>query len=104
MDDLAARRAGRAALRREELDEYIRAGLQRKITSARKNSPFYKEKLLSVSEEFPCTPEEFAALPFTLPEELASDPMAFLAVPQDEISRIVTLPTSGSTGRAKRLF
>ncbi|NLB83734.1 MAG: phenylacetate--CoA ligase family protein, partial [Synergistaceae bacterium] len=104
LDDMAARRAERTVLTREELDEYILAGLRKKIASARQNSPFYKKRLFPFSAEFPRTLEEYASLPFTLPADLAADPLAFLAMPQDEIFRIVTLPTSGSTGAAKRLF
>ncbi len=104
LDRMAARRAGRTFLKREELDDYILAGLRGKIASARQNSPFYKKRLPSLSGEFPRTPEEYASLPLTSPEDLSADPLSFLAVTRDEISRIVTLPTSGSTGRAKRLF
>ncbi len=104
LDEIAARRGERTVLIRRELDAYILGGLRRKIASARNNSPFYKKTLPSLSEEFPRTLEEYASLPFTLPGDLAADPLAFLAVPQDEIFRIVTLPTSGSTGAAKRLF
>lgn len=104
LDRIAARRGGRTVLSRGELDEYILGGVRRKIASARRHSPCYAHALSSLSEEFPRTREEYASLPFTLPDDLAADPLAFLAVPQDAISRIVTLPTSGSTGAAKRLF
>jgi phenylacetate-coenzyme A ligase PaaK-like adenylate-forming protein len=43
-------------------------------------------------------------IPFTKPSDLSRSPFDFLAVRQDEVARIVTLRTSGSTGEAKRLF
>jgi phenylacetate-coenzyme A ligase PaaK-like adenylate-forming protein len=36
--------------------------------------------------------------------DITKDPFSFLAVSQDDVARIVTLRTSGSTGEAKRLF
>ena len=47
---------------------------------------------------------DIARIPFTAPSDLADNPMRFLAVRQDDIARIVTLRTSGSTGEPKRLF
>lgn len=41
---------------------------------------------------------------FTTPEELRAEPEAFLCVPPKEIARIITLRTSGSQGRPKRVF
>ncbi len=43
-------------------------------------------------------------LPFTTPEDLRADPYRLLCVHPSEISRIVTLCTSGSTGVSKRVF
>jgi phenylacetate-coenzyme A ligase PaaK-like adenylate-forming protein len=47
---------------------------------------------------------DISKIPFTTPDMLARDPNGFLCVPPHEVSRIVTLPTSGTTGRPKRLF
>lgn len=43
-------------------------------------------------------------LPFTLPGDLARAPEAFLAVGHSEVSGIISLPTSGTTGPGKRVF
>ena len=57
---------------------------------------------------FPAAPLSSLAdidrIPFTTASHLAGDPSGFLAVRQDDVARIVTLRTSGSTGEAKRLF
>jgi phenylacetate-coenzyme A ligase PaaK-like adenylate-forming protein len=44
-----------------------------------------------------------STLPFTYPQDL-KDPQSFLAVSQNEIEGVVTVPTSGSQGPAKRIF
>lgn len=46
-----------------------------------------------------------AALPFTLPEQLAKEPESFLAVPHDAVEGIITVHTSGTTSpQGKRIF
>lgn len=43
-------------------------------------------------------------MPFTLPGDLAADPLAFLAIPQNEVVRVTTLANSGTTSLRKRVF
>jgi len=43
-------------------------------------------------------------LPFTTSENLKDNPLNFLCVSQNDINRIVTLQSSGTTGKPKRLF
>jgi phenylacetate-CoA ligase len=47
---------------------------------------------------------DLGSLPTTSAEDLRSAPLDFLCVGQDEVERIVTLPTSGTTGPSKRVF
>ncbi|MCE5195890.1 MAG: AMP-binding protein [Negativicutes bacterium] len=42
--------------------------------------------------------------PFTTADQLAADPQRFLCIPPRQVARITTLPTSGTTGKPKRLF
>jgi phenylacetate-CoA ligase len=74
------------------------------IDHARRNAPHYRRHLAS----FPAVPlselADIARLPFTTAADISSNPFSFLAVRQDDVARIVTLRTSGSTGEAKRLF
>ena len=78
--------------------------LNETIDYARRNTAFYRRRLAS----FPAAPlstlSDIARFPFTTPSDLSNDPFSFLAVRQDDVARIVTLRTSGSTGEAKRLF
>ena len=41
---------------------------------------------------------------FTTSEELRQDPFSFLCISPKDVSRITTLPTSGTSGPAKRIF
>jgi phenylacetate-coenzyme A ligase PaaK-like adenylate-forming protein len=47
---------------------------------------------------------DFEALPYTTADDISRNPYDFLCVPPDEVSRIVTLHTSGTTGGSKRVF
>ena len=48
--------------------------------------------------------EDMAGIPFTTAEDIRQNPLRFLCVSQDQINRVVTLPTSGTTGEPKRIF
>ncbi len=67
-------------------------------------SRFYKKRL---SEHDPGAIKGFddiTRLPFTYPDDIAERTNDFLCVSPREIDRIVTLNTSGTTGRPKRVF
>ncbi len=87
----------------EALESYQLQKLNEIIDYARRNTPFYRDRLASLALPLSAL-SEAARLPFTNPSDLSANPLRFLAVPQDDIVRIVTLRTSGSTGKAKRLF
>ena len=78
--------------------------LNEAIDYARRTAPFYRSHLATL----PTTPlsalSDISRIPFTTPSELAEAPSGFLAVRHDDITRIVSLSTSGSTGEVKRLF
>ncbi|MCL2202272.1 MAG: AMP-binding protein [Oscillospiraceae bacterium] len=65
-------------------------------------SRFYRKHFSSFSHIR--TIADFENLPFTTPEHITQDAGSFLCVSPDEVSRIVTLATSGTTGKNKRLF
>jgi len=88
----------------QALKTYQLKKLNEIIDYARRNVPYYRHQLAAV----PVVPlsdiADISNIPFTASSDLANDPSRFLAVRQDDIARIVTLRTSGSTGEAKRLF
>ncbi|MBN1320514.1 MAG: AMP-binding protein [Thermoleophilia bacterium] len=66
-------------------------------------SRFYR-RLLGADGLVLATLEDLADLPFTTADDLKAAPHDFLCVAQDEVERIVTLLTSGTTGPPKRVF
>ena len=88
----------------ESLAQYQLRALGRIVEYARKNSPFYRDRLARVPPGFPRRLEDLAGLPFTTEEDLRRDPLALLCLSQDRVARVVTLHTSGTTHKPKRLF
>jgi phenylacetate-coenzyme A ligase PaaK-like adenylate-forming protein len=88
----------------DALKDYQLQRVNEVIDYARRNSPFYRRHLASLPVAPLSVLSDIAHIPFTTPSDIAKDPFCFLAVPQDDVARIVTLRTSGSTGEAKRLF
>jgi phenylacetate-coenzyme A ligase PaaK-like adenylate-forming protein len=66
------------------------------ISYASENTNFYKGKLHST--------RDITELPFTFPSDIATDPFAFLAIPQSSVARVTTLANSGTTHLKKRIF
>src|SRR5271157_776359 len=78
----------------EALADYQIDRLNETIEYARTHSPFYHRLLASIPAGHLTALFGIAGIPFTTPGELAAHPYGFLAVKQDEVARIVTLPTS----------
>ena len=78
--------------------------LKRTVAHARLNSPFYRDRLAGLPEDFPHGLEDFSALPFITAADLRAHHLAMLCVSQDRVARVVTLTTSGTTAAPKRLY
>lgn len=83
--------------------EYQLRKLRETLERVLAHSRFYRQRLQGLDPGSIQTMEDVARLPFTHPGDLAAAPNDFLCVSPREVSRIVTLPTSGTTGRAKRI-
>lgn len=92
------------ALTREVLVQYQLQAIQKTVGWARQHSSFYAQHFAGLADDLPSSLNEFAHLPFTRPEDLAQCAPGFLCVSQDEISRVVTMQTSGTSGSPKRIF
>ena len=68
------------------------------------SSAFYKRLYEGFDIEAVASFENFADLPFVTAEDLAENGRQMLCVPQHEIERIVTLETSGTDGKPKRVY
>lgn len=89
---------------RRALEAYQLNKIKETIEYAKENSYFYKEKLKEISVEKITSMKDLQSIPFTLPEDIKENPFRFLSVSQKEVKRIVTLNTSGTSGREKRIF
>ena len=94
---------GSGPLDHRALHAHQLARLNDTLTRVRKRSRFYG-RLLGSHETQLESLDELARLPFTTADDLRAEPLDLLCVPQHEIDRIVTLPTSGTTGTPKRIF
>ena len=88
---------------RRNISEYQLQKLNSTLKLVREKSQFYGLKLKKFPEQIRSL-EEFSEFPFTTAEDLRNNPGQFLCVSQNEVSRIVTLNTTGTTGLPKRCF
>jgi phenylacetate-CoA ligase len=100
-----AEKIGRAGLplARADLHAYQLAKLNEMLALAQRRSAHYRR---SLGTDGICLSalQQLAELPFTTAEDLKAAPYDFLCASQDEVERIVTLPTSGTTGPPKRIL
>ena len=89
---------------RHELAAYQLSKLRETIAYASLHSPFYRHKLSPQAHTELASLADMGRFPFTTAEELRDEGLRFLCVSQDEISRVVTLSSSGTTGAPKRVF
>jgi phenylacetate-CoA ligase len=86
-----------------QLLEYQLEKLRKTLEHVLPRSRFYREQLKGFDAKSIRSMEDVARLPFTESEALAERFNDFLCVSPKDISRIVTLNTSGTTGRPKRI-
>ena len=84
--------------------EYQLKKLIETVFYVKENSRFYAKHLSGFSTDASHDFDDFEKLPFTDAEMLSGAPNEFMCVRPHEISRIVTLGTSGTTGASKRVF
>ena len=87
---------------RKDLETYQLNQIQTLLTFVRKSSPFYRN--LYDGLPLPDTLEAFTRYPVITTEDLLTHGTKMVCVSQREISRVVTLQTSGTTGSPKRIF
>ncbi|MCO5387730.1 DVU_1553 family AMP-dependent CoA ligase [Desulfosporosinus sp.] len=90
-------------LTRKLIEDYQLGKLQETLNLVTGKSRFYQRLYSGVDCKLSSL-QDISKLPFTSAEDLKDNPLDFLCVPQNEIDRIVTLQSSGTTGKPKRLF
>jgi phenylacetate-coenzyme A ligase PaaK-like adenylate-forming protein len=90
------------SLTRASIAQYQLTALQQTVAFARSHSSFYDHRLRGLACDLPRSLDEFASLPLTSPVDLTEHTPGFLCVPQDKVSRIVTL--HGRRSKARLLY
>ncbi|MGB7137258.1 MAG: DVU_1553 family AMP-dependent CoA ligase [Acidobacteriaceae bacterium] len=106
LDLWASQRTGIAPeeLSCEAVAEYQLRAIRQTVAWARSRSSFYAARLAAFPKDWPRSFEEFRQAPLTGPADLVDRAHEFLCVPQREISRVVSLESSGTSGPRKRIF
>lgn len=91
-------------LKMENLESYQLKKLRETLQYAKEKSRFYSNVLKDVKVEDISTLKDIEKIPFTRAEDIKEQGNRFICVSQNEISRIVTLQTSGTTSEPKRIF
>jgi len=86
------------------LDEYRLDRIRRTIDHAKQNSAFYRKHLAGLASSDIKRMDDIELIPTMSSSDIAGNPGLLVCVPQSEISRIVTLDTSGTTGDPKRIY
>ena len=89
---------------RKTLDKYQLRKLKENLSYVKGNSTFYKNHLKDISVKDINSFKDFETVPFTSAKNLRDGALRFLCVSQSEISRIVSLNTSGTSGTPKRIY
>ncbi|NTW71399.1 MAG: phenylacetate--CoA ligase family protein [Eubacteriaceae bacterium] len=91
-------------LTREHIERYQVDKLNEMIAYVKYNSRFYKNHLAEFKAGEIKTVDDIKYLPFTDFRDFNKNPNAFACVSQQQISRIMTVQTSGTTDAPKRVF
>ena len=91
-------------LTRGDIEDYQLAMLKALVDRVKKQSRHYTKKLSGVHSSDIHTLSDLTQLPFTTPGDLTAGQEDFACVSKGRISRVTTLPTSGTTGNPKRIF
>lgn len=91
-------------LTREAIVKYQLEKLVETIVNAKENSIFYKELLKEIDPDTIMDLSDIERIPLVTPDDLRERGKDMLCVRNAEISRIVTLETSGTTANPKRIY
>lgn len=95
---------GKGTLTSQLMEQYQLENLREVVSGVKRKSPFYRQLFAGAAEHGVEDLEAFSRLPLTTPRDIREQGVRMLCTSQDEIERIVTLQTSGTTGAEKRLF
>ncbi len=96
--------AGGPPLTRQAIEDRQLERLRETLGLAARKSVFYRMGLRGLRNGSLSGIGDMAGIPFTTADDIRRNPLRFLCLSQDRINRVVTLPTSGTTGDPKRIF
>jgi len=102
MESSILKEIGDGEFTHESLKIYQLKKIRQTIDIAKKNR-FYRETLKNISAVDIKSFDDIKKLPFTTYIDLENNPKDFICTPLEQISRIVTLKTSGTMGNPKRI-
>ena len=88
---------------RQTVENWQLSRLNETLALAQARSPFYRRLFAGLPETLSSL-ADLRRFPFTTPDDIRRNPLQFVCVSQDEIQRVVTLQTSGTSGQPKRFF
>ncbi|HTP06448.1 MAG TPA: phenylacetate--CoA ligase family protein, partial [Nitrospirota bacterium] len=91
-------------LTREQISGYQLRQLRETIERTYHNSPFYRKRMKGIADVPLTSLDDIRRFPFTIAEDIRQQGLQFLCVSQNDINRVVTLDSSGTTGSPKRLY
>ncbi|WP_319588855.1 DVU_1553 family AMP-dependent CoA ligase [uncultured Desulfobulbus sp.] len=105
LETLIGRTIGSTAqpLTRAAIEAWQGERLYSLVTYCRQHSPFYRHKLAAAGVPTIRGLADLTTLPLTSETELREHGPSMLCVSQDAVARIITLPSSGTTGAPKRI-
>ncbi len=104
LENWVVKKSGIDVGNQKALEQFWIEKIKETLTYVKKSSRFYENLLSHVDVDSIQDLNNFRKIPFTTPQNLIDYPYGFLCVPQKDISRIVTINTSGTTGDGKRIF
>lgn len=105
IDEKIAERLGRILpdLTSEELQNAQLETIREMLARIKSESIFYKELLKDIDPEEIRSFSDFRTLPVTTEKDLAGNENVFQCVSPKDVQRIITVPTTGTHGKQKRL-
>ncbi|MBE6010857.1 MAG: phenylacetate--CoA ligase family protein [Lachnospiraceae bacterium] len=105
VDALVAERMGLglSELTQEKTEEYQAAAFRKVLHYVKENSDFYRKRFSAIDPEEIRTLDDIRRIPCTCESDLAGNEWRFQCVSPSAVHRIVTIPTTGTRGKQKRL-
>jgi phenylacetate-CoA ligase len=90
-------------LTQEKIEAFQIERFRNALSYVKENSNYYREHLQGIDSDAIRTMEDIKKIPYTTEQDLAGNEWRFQCVKASDVSRAVTIPTTGTRGKQKRL-